>query len=218
MKIIRRNIMFDIILIHPKVVDFTIALFSSAILFDMIGLITKNEKFHWAAWVNLIFAGLAAVLSAITGLIAEGNVPHGGNVHEIMEIHKILGIVVMSIILLLIIWRIKLKGKLPEKIRVLYLVAGIVGWSAMFAGAFYGGEMVFTHGVAVKAVPLSDENHNHLGNDESHDHSEIETAPFSEELNNQKIMEKEPDMKRSKNDTLKRDVHQHKDGSEHVHN
>ena len=36
--------MFDIILIHPKVVNFTIALFSSAILFDVIGLMTKNEN------------------------------------------------------------------------------------------------------------------------------------------------------------------------------
>jgi len=62
--------MFDITLYHPKIVHFTIALFTLAVLLDILGLVTTKHHFQNAAWLNLIFAGAAAVVTVITGLLA----------------------------------------------------------------------------------------------------------------------------------------------------
>ena len=213
--------MFDIILIHPKVVHFTIALFSLAVLLDVIGMITKNEKFHWAALLNLIFAGAAAIVTVISGLLAESNVLHNDAAHEIMETHETLGFIVLGSILLLLIWRIILKGNFPGKAVWLYLIIGIGGIGVMFVGADYGGEMVYTHGVAVKAVPV--EEHAHDNGDDGHDHGEAgeesheeEDARFqsgnTEARYSQGIDSVLPDSQQAK-----KDVHKHADGSEHVH-
>ncbi len=162
--------MLDITLLHPKVVHFTIALFAMAVLLDLLGLIIKNERFQGVAWINLIFADAAGVVTVITGLLAASNVPHAESAHQIMEIHQTLGYIVLGSIVLLLIWHILLKGKFPVKAAFLYIIIGLVGVGVMFAGAYYGGEMVYTHGVAVKALRVSEEEagHHHAEDREAH--------------------------------------------------
>ena len=198
--------MFDLTLLHPKVVHFAVALFSLSVLFDLLSVITKKETFHTAGRVNLIFAGAAGIITVITGLIAENRVPHVDAAHEIMEIHETLGFITLGSILLLLVWRLFLKGKLPEKAIALYLFIGIAGLGVMFTGAYYGGEMVYTYGVAVKAVPVSEEE-----------------AGYHHEGDN--TQEKKPGMEKKMQDSRKVKIlpkeeqkgHKHKDGSEHAH-
>ena len=146
--------MFDVTLFHPKVVHFTIALFSLAVLFDLLGMIFKKEYFHRTAWLNLIFASAAGIVTVLTGLLAEANVVHNDAAHEIMETHETVGYFVLGAILILFIWRLVLKGEFPYKASYIYVILGAAGVGLMFTGAYYGGEMVYTHGVAVKAISL----------------------------------------------------------------
>jgi uncharacterized membrane protein len=196
--------MFDITLIHPIVNHFTIALFIIAILLDILGLITKKEYFHTTAWIDLIFAAISGVLSLITGLLAEANVPHVEAAHEIMKTHETLGYIILTSILVLFVWRLILKGKFPPKAMILYLLIGLGGIGVMIRSAFLGGEMVFVHGVAVKAVSVSPEEAGH-----HHEHESNEQAG-------------EMDQHKSVQDSLKsieeqKEVHEHEDGSAHVH-
>lgn len=197
--------MFDLTYLHPIVVHFTIGLFVLSVLFDILGAITKKEKFKIAGWLNLLFAGAAGIVTVIAGLIAESRVPHVEAAHEIMETHETLGFITLGSILLLLVWRLFLKGKLPQKALALYLFIGIAGLGVMFTGAYYGGEMVYTYGVAVKAVPVSEEAGHHHEGDNAH-----EEKPGIEKMRQDsgkvKILPKE-----------EQKGHKHKDGSEHVH-
>lgn len=107
--------MFDLILLHPRVVHFTIALFSLSVLLDILGTLLKRESFHVAAWYNLLFSGLAGVVTVVAGLLAESRVPHGDAAHELMEIHEMLGLIVLGGIIFLLGWRLVLRGKFPVK-------------------------------------------------------------------------------------------------------
>lgn len=191
----------DITLFHPIVNHFTIALFVLVVLLDSLGLITKKEYFHTAAWINLIFATIAGILSLITGLLAEANAPHVDAAHEILETHETLGFIIVVSILVLFIWRMVLKGKFPAKAMILYLLIGLAGVGIMIRSSFLGGELVFVHGVAVEAVPVSHEEAGH--------HHEQELG----EQSNQR-MGVEDSLKKVEK---QKEIHVHEDGSTHIH-
>jgi uncharacterized membrane protein len=138
----------NITLLHPIVNHFTIALFVLVVFLDILGWISKKEYFHTAAWINLIFGAISGVLSLVTGILAEANVPHREAAHEIMETHEILGFLIVGAILILFVWRLILKGQFPAKAMVLYLLIGLAGAGVMIRSAFLGGELVFVHGVS----------------------------------------------------------------------
>jgi uncharacterized membrane protein len=144
--------MIGIYLFHPMIVHFTIALFSFSVLMDILGLIMKKDSFHVASWYSLITSGIAVIFTVIAGAIAEIMVKIPPDVQDILEIHEKIGFSVFTVILSLAIWRIVLKGKMPEKGRTLFIVISIIGVIIMTIGGYFGGELVYTHGVAVKTA------------------------------------------------------------------
>jgi uncharacterized membrane protein len=213
--------MFDVTLLHPKVVHFTIALFSVAVQFDLIGMIFKKEYFHNAAWLNLIFASAAGIVTVLTGLLAEANVVHNDAAHGIMETHETIGFFVLGAILILLIWRLVLKGKFPYKTSYIYMIIAAAGVGLMFTGAYYGGEMVYTHGVAVKAMSVNKSEAEHPHNHGNSEHEQIKPEDKHHEAENREQIPHSPEqsINRSQEDTIKKEnnMHQHKDGSNHLH-
>ncbi len=162
------TIMIDITLIHPIINHFTIALFTVSVVLDIIAKIFHKERLHYVAWVNLLLAGAATILTVISGLIAANTVSHDNQVHNLIQTHQSIGYFVLGCVLLLLIWRIVLKGKFPIKASILYMTIGLISLGFMFTTAYYGGEMVFRHGVAVKKISKDKKDHNH---NEDHHHS-----------------------------------------------
>lgn len=203
----------DITLLHPKILGFTIALFSTSVLLDWIALYTKNSKFHWAAWVNLAGASVAVVLTIVSGLLAADNVPHTAITHELMETHMWFGFVLGAMIILQLVWRVAADGEYPSEKSWLYQLIGVVGLVAMLGGGYYGGEMVYTHGVAVKAVPV--ESHEHGEGHEGHDHSDHNAEGETSMKTDQDSLANQSQDNDQKSTSKK--VHKHADGTDHVH-
>jgi len=139
-----------------------------------------------------------------------------------METHETIGYIVLGIILALLIWRILLKGQFPKKASFLYIILALTGIGFIFTGAYYGGEMVYTHGVAVKAVPVTEEGtgHSHDGGSHSHsaavedDHHSTGIAEDHHGSDEEKAGDvQQPSDKKSG----QAKIHRHSDGSEHVH-
>jgi len=97
-----------------------------------------------------------------------------------METHETIGFIVLGIILLLLVWRIILKGGPVQRLSWLYLLLGIGGVGLMVYGASLGGEMVYTHGVAVKAVPVSEAEAGH--------HHDLAMLDIKSRASNRRIM------------------------------
>jgi uncharacterized membrane protein len=135
--------------IHPILAHFTIALFVTAVVFDLIGYFTSNESLKAAGRWNLVFASISAITSVITGLAAANVLPHNDEVHRIMETHELIGMIVLGILILLVIWRIFVRGSFPAKFGWLFLAIGLIGISLVLTGGYLGGEMVYRHGLGV---------------------------------------------------------------------
>lgn len=148
---------------HPLVVHFTIALFSISVLCDVLGWLLRKESLHTVGGWNLIFGFFGAIVTVATGLFAERSVGHNNAAHAIMETHKTFGLIVLGLMAALFLWRIFRRGQIPQKLLPVYLLIAIAGVSAMTVGAYYGGELVYTHGVAVRAMPKTID-HTHESN------------------------------------------------------
>jgi len=137
--------------IHPLFVHFPIAFLTAFFVIDLIaGILRKPDWRYAASWflyLGTIFAGMAM----LAGFHAASTVPHGEDVHEIMETHEHLGVTIFSLAVVLSVWR--LIGKPRQGVsNYLYLFfAGFLSVLLVFA-ADLGGLMVYKHGVAVLAV------------------------------------------------------------------
>jgi uncharacterized membrane protein len=143
--------------IHPLLVHFPIAFLGLFIVIDLIGTAQKNADCRKFAG-NLLYLGTAfAVLTVWAGFHAAETVPHGHNVHDMMERHEHLGISILGLSLALSAWRLRRPVENFGIFNVLTLIlAGV-----LIFGADLGGLMVYKYGVAVDAVTVSSEDSHH---------------------------------------------------------
>ena len=140
--------MLDTHLLHPKVVHFTVALLTMALLFEVLRLVTKKEMFGEAARWNMIFGGLAAIVTFATGLLAESHVVIAGGAKEVFEHHETFGYITMILAVVLLIWHLA-PGRLYRRFYSFYLVILVAVVVSLSVGAYYGGRLVYDFGVGV---------------------------------------------------------------------
>lgn len=143
--------------IHPLLVHFPIAFLSLFVLIDLIGTATKKMALRQFAGSLLYLGTFFSVLTVIAGFSAAETVPHGHNVHEIMEHHEHLGISILALSLALSAWRLRR----PVEGWGIYNLLSLVLAGILIFGADLGGLMVYKYGVAVKAVTVSTEDSHH---------------------------------------------------------
>jgi uncharacterized membrane protein len=154
---------------HPLLVHFPITLLMLFFLLELAGSLAAKPHWRqvadWFLYLGTLFAGLTVA----AGFIAAASVPHGENVHEIMEVHEHLGVSVLLLASTLSAWRFFARYCLQGITNYLYLaMAGLLSLLLIFA-ADLGGLMVYKFGVAVSAIPAeqSFSEHHH---DHNHDH------------------------------------------------
>jgi len=108
--------------IHPIFVHFVIAPLVIAIVFDILWLIKKYDYFEKFSWYNLIVAGVFGILSVISGLMAEEKVIFSGDSLDVFEFHENLAFLLIVFLVIQVLWRFSLKGKIPKKYSYLYFL------------------------------------------------------------------------------------------------
>lgn len=143
--------------IHPLLVHFPIAFLSLFVAVDLMG--TAVKKSEWRSFASgLLYLGTAfAGLTVWAGLSAAETVPHGHNVHDLMERHEQLGISILALSLALLAWRLRR----PVDGWGIYNVFSVVLLGVIIFGADLGGLMVYKYGVAVETVTVSPEDSHH---------------------------------------------------------
>jgi len=136
--------------IHPLFTHFPIALLSSCLIFDFIGILGKNEQLHRIGWWMQFSGTIGLMATVLSGLFAEATVSIPETARSTFEAHEQIAFVVVASATVLLLWRVSSRMLLPSRMRTLYLLAFAVTVLLMWIGAWYGGELIYTFGVGVQ--------------------------------------------------------------------
>ena len=138
--------------IHPLLVHYPIALFTSFLLAEFLGVVMRSERLRTAASFMLYFGNIMAVFTVAAGYYAAATVEHPDAVHAILERHEGLGVAVLVIATVLSLWRLYFRRRFAPKIQWAHLGLAFILCVVMVFGADLGGLMVYKYGVGGQAV------------------------------------------------------------------
>ena len=133
--------------VHPLVVHFPIALLLVALLLDVLALALKRPGLHRVALWNLSLGTMGAAAAVRTGLWAAEIAKHTFEIHQVMELHRKLGVATLVLGVLVVAWRLWKRDQLGIRARAVTLVLMLAIAGTLGYGAHLGGRLVYEFGV-----------------------------------------------------------------------
>lgn len=131
--------MYDL---HPLVIHFPIALFSAAILFDLLFLIFNNSDFYVGGWWTMLFALVASAAAIATGIIDDTLIGHLGSVYPLWLNHGLVQLFSCILFLTLFLWRTKDKSIFYDNLKKrVYTATALIGIVILYYGGHLGAEL-----------------------------------------------------------------------------
>ncbi len=127
---------------HIVLIHFPIALFVSAVAFDLIAQWTKRRGLADAAYYNLLVAAISTVPVLGTGLLAWQFQLEGQKLKGVLLLHLVFGCI--SSVLILLVWYVHYRGRrrsvpLPNyRLLIEFLAVGIVALTGHLGGFVSG--------------------------------------------------------------------------------
>jgi len=140
---------------HPIVVHFPIALLLVGFAVDLAGLLLKRDWLARAALLLLILGSLGAVAARQAGKAEEESIVKTPAIEAAIETHEESGNFTMWFFAGITVVRAALTGlkKFTPAMGWIFVVIWAVGAALLVRTAYYGGELVYQHGVGRAAVP-----------------------------------------------------------------
>jgi uncharacterized membrane protein len=138
--------------LHPFLVHFPVALLTVSVLFDTFSILLQKDDLSRSGWWTLVAGAVGLVGAVVSGLAAKGQLIIPDGAVDLFEAHESIAFLLSADFLFLLLWRIGNKTSLPAGAlrRGLYFFLAFGGTALLWVGAWYGGEMVFRHGVGVR--------------------------------------------------------------------
>lgn len=157
--------------LHPLLVHFPIALISVSALFYVAAIVMRNKTCgthcaiiaHTSLWLGV----LAALPTVFFGWQAFNSVNHNEASHAAMLIHRTWAFGTLAVLAILAGWDVW-RNKVDSSPTWWFAVVMIGAWSMIATTAWYGGELVYRHGLGVISLPVAE-----TGNEHDHDHGAI---------------------------------------------
>ena len=132
--------------VHQQLIVFPLGLLATAVVFDVLGLITDNDDFSTASYYMIAAGILTGLLAAVFGAIDYLPVPAGTRARRIGALHGVGNVVVVA--LFAVSWF--LRGGEPGHVpTTLAFVLGLVAALLATGTGWLGGELVDRLGVGV---------------------------------------------------------------------
>jgi uncharacterized membrane protein len=131
--------------IHPVLVTLPVGLFITAVVCDIIYLITRNTFFNVVAYYDIIIGIIGGLTAAIFGFRDWLALPHGTRARRIGGMHGIGNVIL--VVLFLVTWLLRMPNAnfTPTTLALVFSFGGIL---LGLLTAWLGGEMVYRLGVA----------------------------------------------------------------------
>ncbi|MGE5222516.1 MAG: DUF2231 domain-containing protein [Omnitrophica WOR_2 bacterium] len=132
--------------IHPTLIVFPLGLFATAVIMDIMYLITKGPNFPIVAYWDIIVGIIVGLIAAVFGLIDLLAIPGGSRAKSVGTMHGVGNVILVVLFLISLILRRSAAGHVPTALAMIFSFAGII--LGLFTG-WLGGELVDRLGVGV---------------------------------------------------------------------
>ena len=133
--------------IHPMLVVFPLGLLATAVIFDILYLITDRTGYQIAAAYTIAAGVIGGVIAALFGLADLSGVPSGSRAKRVGAAHGGLNLLALALFAASWLFRVGAGNWKPSTAALICSFAGIV--VAAVAG-WLGGELVERYGVSVR--------------------------------------------------------------------
>lgn len=132
--------------IHPMLIVFPLGLFATAVIFDILYLITDRAGFQIAAAYTIGAGVIGGLVAAVFGLIDWRSIPAGTRAKRVGSVHGMGNVVVVLLFAVSWLSRAAAENWEPNALALICSFAGI-----LLAGftAWLGGELVERLGIGV---------------------------------------------------------------------
>lgn len=157
--------------IHPVLVHFAYALMTTGALALLAALLigagARRDSLKTAADWMIAVGAVAIIATAAAGFQAYYSVAHDGPSHAAMTTHRNWAVPTAIILLALSGWRFLRRKETPSLAFALLFIVAVASLSVT---AWWGGRLVYGHGLGVASLPAAEgEDHDH-----DHQHSDVE--------------------------------------------
>jgi uncharacterized membrane protein len=140
--------------LHPQFITLPVALFPFSLAMDVLHLATRERRYREAADLAMEAAIAGAVAAGAAGAMDYAEIPRDHPAKPVARLHAglNLGLIGLSLVNL----RLR-QGRRRAASRRLPTLLSAVGGAALFVSAWYGGHLVYEHGLRVKGrSPIAD--------------------------------------------------------------
>lgn len=140
--------------LHPVTVHFPIALLVASFIFDLIGVVAKDDSFRKAGLYCLLLGFIGAGAAYFTGVMSESDAAAIPNIRPTLQAHESAGILTLVFFGVLMIVRIVLEGRplLRRVGYVVYLLLALIAVINILRTGYLGAELVQRFGAGVEPV------------------------------------------------------------------
>jgi uncharacterized membrane protein len=130
--------------LHPQIIPFPAALMPTSLVLDVLHLATGRQSYDDAARYTLTGGILGAAAAGTVGAMDYLAIPTGGATKRTANVHAAMNVALMGIFGMSWLMR---RGQRTSPMAVALSAVGNVG---LLASAWYGGHLVYSHGMRVE--------------------------------------------------------------------
>ena len=134
------------ILLHPKLVHFPIALFSTALIFEILSRLFNKKLLSEAAILIYCFVSVFTPVVVYSGLAEQARLHLN---HPVLIQHKTFALLTLWVSLLSLPFLWLINKSRPQVLKNTFLVILIIINLTVAVAGYYGGKMVYEYGVGV---------------------------------------------------------------------
>jgi uncharacterized membrane protein len=133
--------------IHPVLIVFPLGLLSTAVIFDILYLITDRDGFTVAAAYSIAAGVIGGLVAAVFGLVDWMGIPGGTRAKRVGALHGLGNVVVVALFAVSWVLRANADGWQPSAVAI---ILGFVGFALVGITGWLGGELVERLGISVE--------------------------------------------------------------------
>lgn len=138
--------------IHPALVHFPIALIIFSVVAEFLGILLRNRSLLAAALWSLMGGVIMTAAAIAAGYYDMNRASLTEEVDGYVHLHLRIGWVILAAAVILAGWRWMAREQLNQGKGISYRFAAVLIAALIAFQAWYGGEMVYAHGVSVSAA------------------------------------------------------------------